>query len=85
MQCNMSDCPGEYEPRRVVETVGRGNNTIVIEDVPAEVCTVCGDTLFTAATMRQIEQLLASPPAAARTVPAFAFPLAAASSEAATN
>lgn len=85
MKCSITGCPGEYEPRRVTHTVRRGEKTLVIEDVPAEVCSVCGDTLFTAETVRSIEQLLSSPPEPVRTVPAFTFPLASTLGETAAN
>src|SRR5947209_18599621 len=43
MKCGINDCPGEYEQREVVHTVRQGNRIIVIDHVPAEVCTVCGE------------------------------------------
>ena len=45
-------CPGEYEQREVVHTVRQGDRIIVIDHVPAEVCNVCGDVLFTPETVR---------------------------------
>jgi YgiT-type zinc finger domain-containing protein len=75
MKCSITGCPGEYEPTTVVQTLRHDNRTVVIEDVPADVCSVCGDILFSAETVRSIEQLLSSPPEPARTVPAFNFSL----------
>jgi YgiT-type zinc finger domain-containing protein len=75
MKCSIIGCPGEYESRRVVHTARRGDRTIVIEEVPAEVCSVCGDTLFSAETVRSLESLLASPPLTSHLVPAFTYPL----------
>lgn len=47
MKCTTEGCPGEYEQREVVHTVRQDDRIIVIDHVPAEVCTVCGDVLFT--------------------------------------
>ena len=73
MKCSINGCPGEYEQREVVHTVRQGNRIIVIDHVPAEVCTICGDVLFTPETVRRIKQLrhTAAPPT--RTVPLYDF------------
>lgn len=73
MRCSIDGCPGEYEQREVVHTVHQGNRIIVIDHVPAEVCTVCGDVLFTPETVRQIELLRHTAIAPARTVPLYNF------------
>ncbi len=83
MKCSITGCPGEYESAKVVQTLKHDNRTIVIEDVPADVCSICGDTLFSVETARSIEQLLSAPPQPERTVPAFNFPLEATPGEAA--
>jgi YgiT-type zinc finger domain-containing protein len=73
MRCSIDGCPGEYEHREVVHTVHQGDRIIVIDHVPAEVCTICGDVLFTPETVRRIESLphTAVPPI--RTVPLYDF------------
>lgn len=73
MKCGVDECSGEYEERDVVHTVRQGNRIIVIDHVPAEVCNVCGDVLFTPETVRKIEFLrhTALPPV--RTVPLYDF------------
>jgi YgiT-type zinc finger domain-containing protein len=73
MRCSIDGCPGEYEHREVVHTVRQGDRIIVIDHVPAEVCTICGDVLFTPETVRRIESLrhTATPPL--RTVPLYDF------------
>lgn len=73
MKCNIVGCPGEYEQREVVHTVRQGDRIIVIDHVPAEVCGVCGDVLFSPETVRKIELLrhTAAPPT--RTVPLYDF------------
>ncbi len=73
MRCNSADCPGEYEQREVAHTVRQGDRIIVINHVPAEVCTVCGDVLFTPATVRKIEALRRTTAPPARSVPLYEF------------
>ena len=73
MKCSIAGCPGEYERREVVHTVRHGGEVVVIDRVPAEVCTICGDVLFTPETVRQIEQLLRQRPRPARSVPLYEY------------
>jgi YgiT-type zinc finger domain-containing protein len=58
MKCSIEGCPGEYEERKVVHTVRHQGQVVVIDHVPAEVCSVCGDVLLKPETVRQIEMLL---------------------------
>ncbi len=58
MKCSIQGCPGNYEHRLIVHTVKRATDVIVFEDVPAEVCDVCSDTLLTAETVRHLERLM---------------------------
>ncbi len=73
MRCNIHGCPGKYEQREVVHTIRQRERIIVIDHVPAEVCTICGDVLFTPETVRKLESLrhTAAPPT--RTVPLYDF------------
>ncbi|HEX6778968.1 MAG TPA: type II toxin-antitoxin system MqsA family antitoxin [Ktedonobacterales bacterium] len=73
MKCSIDGCAGEYEQREVVHTIHQGNRIIVIDHVPAEVCTLCGDVLFTPETVRQIERLRHTALAPVRTVPLYDF------------
>jgi YgiT-type zinc finger domain-containing protein len=57
----------------VIHTVKRRGEVIVIDHVPAEVCSVCGDVLLTPETVRRIEALLASTPPPVRTAPVYEF------------
>ena len=66
-------CPGEYEERRIVHMVRPQGRVVLIRDVPAEVCTVCGDVLFTPETVRHIEALLCALPAPAGSVPLYEY------------
>ncbi len=64
MKCTIQGCPGEYESRSIVQTVKYLGEVIVIDHVPAEVCTFCGDVLLTPETVRRIS---------ARNVPLYEF------------
>ena len=69
MKCSIQGCPGEYEERTIVHTFRRGEDVFVFEQVPAEVCSVCGDTLLTPDTVRHLEKLLIEKPRPDRLVP----------------
>ena len=58
MNCTIRGCPGQYEVRRVVHTVQRGEDILVFENVPVEVCNVCSDTLLSPETVRRLEELM---------------------------
>ena len=73
MKCNIHGCPGEYEQREVVHTIRQGERIIVIDHVPAEVCTICGDVLFTPETVRKLESLRHTATPSTRTVPLYDF------------
>lgn len=51
-------CGGEYEPRLVSQTYELNGELIVVRDIPAEVCTRCGDVLLRPETARRIEELI---------------------------
>jgi YgiT-type zinc finger domain-containing protein len=73
MKCSIDGCPGEYEQREIVHVERHGNDIMVIEHVPAEVCNVCGDVLFTPETVRQLERLQRTTAKPVRTVPPYDF------------
>ena len=58
MECDMKGCPGEYEEKGIVHTVHKGAEVFVFDHVPAEVCSVCGDTILKPDTVRHIEKML---------------------------
>ncbi len=70
MRCSIQGCPGEYEERRIVHTVRHKGEIVVIDGVPAEVCSLCGDVLLRPETIRRLESLLES-----RTTPTATAPL----------
>lgn len=61
MKCSIAGCSGEYEERKIAHTVRRNGQLIIIDHVPAEVCTECGDVLLRPETIRRIEALLRAP------------------------
>ena len=73
MKCSITGCPGEYEERHIVHTVHHGDHIIVINHVPAEVCSVCGDTLLKPETVRRIELLVRTPTQPVGTVPLYEY------------
>ena len=73
MRCSMAGCTGEYEERQIVHTVCYRGQVIVIDHVPAEVCSVCGDALLKPETVRRIEELLRTAAQPARTVPLYEY------------
>lgn len=73
MKCSIEGCPGEYDDRQIVHTVRHLGQVIVIDHVPAEVCSVCGDTLLKPETVRRIEALLRTKTCPAGTVPLYEY------------
>jgi YgiT-type zinc finger domain-containing protein len=73
MKCSFRDCSGEYEDRRIVHTERHGDRIVVINDVPAQVCAVCGDVLFTADTVRRIEEIVREAGAPDRMAPVYEY------------
>lgn len=73
MKCSMGNCPGDYEERRVAHTVRRQGRLFVIDHVPAEVCSVCGDVLLKPETVRHIEFLLNTAARPSATVPLYEY------------
>jgi YgiT-type zinc finger domain-containing protein len=68
MECANEQCPGRYVPRELAYTLKYDGEVIVIDRVPAQVCSVCGDVLVEPETVRRIQELLASPTTPVRTV-----------------
>ena len=73
MKCTIVGCPGEYEDRKIVHTVRHGGRLVVIENVPAEVCSVCGDVLLRPDTIRRIEAILRQTREPDRTAPVYEY------------
>lgn len=56
--CSLGGCPGTYETREVVYSTRYRGAIVVAQDVPAEVCPICGDTLFTPETAEQLQRIV---------------------------
>jgi len=48
---------GETEPGTTTVALTRGETTIVIRDVPAEICTICGEEYVDAVTGKRLSQI----------------------------
>jgi YgiT-type zinc finger domain-containing protein len=73
MNCNAKGCPGHYEEQRLSSTEEVDGHTVVISDVPAQVCDFCGEVLTSWDTMAQEESFLESNPKPIGTAPVFEF------------
>jgi len=73
MKCTNSGCPGHYESRLIVHTVKKGRDVLVFEDVPADVCDVCSDTVLKPETVRHLESLLKQESKPRTLAPVFAY------------
>jgi YgiT-type zinc finger domain-containing protein len=73
VKCSIQGCLGQYAPRKITHTVRWRGDIVVIDHVPAEVCSVCGDTLLDPQTVRQIERMLSDLAAPTRRVPLYEF------------
>ncbi len=55
-------CDGELRPRQVVVDWRRGGSLVVIENVPALVCSQCGERYYALDVMKRMRALAASRP-----------------------
>jgi len=74
-RCSFQGCPGEYQDKLIAHTVRHKGQLVVIDGVPAEVCSVCGDSLLSPETVRHIEQILSSVDAPSGNVPLYDYAL----------
>lgn len=58
MKCSVKGCPGQYEHQAILHTVHKGADIFVFQNVPAEVCSVCTDTVLAPETVRHLDELL---------------------------
>ena len=73
LKCSIERCPGEYEAKDITHTVRHKGEVTVIDHVPAEVCSSCGDALLNLDTVRRIESLLEGERRPSATVPLYEF------------
>ena len=58
MNCTILGCSGEYEDKKIVQTARHAGQLVIIENVPADVCSVCGDVLLRPETIRRVARIL---------------------------
>ncbi|MBI2184263.1 MAG: type II toxin-antitoxin system MqsA family antitoxin [Thaumarchaeota archaeon] len=51
-------CGGKTTMKRVDVTESVGNRLVVVKSVEAEVCTQCGERLYSESTMRKLDSLM---------------------------
>ena len=73
MRCSIERCSGVYERRKIVHTVRHNGQVVVVDRVPADVCSLCGDVLLEPDTVRRLEELLRSKDQPASTAPLYEF------------
>ncbi len=73
MKCTIEGCRGEYEDRAITHTVRHHGRVVVVDHVPAEVCSICDDVLLSPETVRHIETLLRRETEPIRTVPLYEY------------
>jgi YgiT-type zinc finger domain-containing protein len=60
MRCTIENCPGEYEEKNIIHTLKYKGEVIVIKNVPALVCQICGDVLIKPKTIKMLERILSN-------------------------
>jgi len=73
MKCSINGCPGQYEEKKILHTVRHHGDVVVIDGVPAEVCSVCDDVLLKPETVRRIEAILREAGKPDRTAPVYEY------------
>ncbi len=73
MDCTIEGCPGTYEQQYIVHTTRHNERIIVFDNVPAEVCDNCGDTLLSSIAAQRIDELLSNDSRPTGVVPLYDF------------
>jgi YgiT-type zinc finger domain-containing protein len=73
MNCGLQECGGAYGDRRISQAFRHNGEIVVLDNIPAEVCDVCGDTLLAPETVRHIEKVLLTRGTPTRTVPLYEY------------
>ena len=73
MKCTIQGCSGEYENKLIVKSFKRNDKIFVLDGIPAEVCTVCGDILIRPDTLSKVEKMIAGPHDPNDTVPLYKY------------
>ena len=73
MKCSMEGCLGEYKKKEILHTLRYQGQVVVIDNIPAEVCTICGDVLLKPETVQYVEELLDTSSQPAEMVPLYEY------------
>ncbi|MCY3544122.1 MAG: YgiT-type zinc finger protein [Chloroflexota bacterium] len=73
MDCTIPGCTGKYESQYIVHTYRHGERIVLFDNVPAEVCATCGDTLLSSIAMQRIENMLRNGSKPTGVVPLYDF------------
>ena len=73
MKCTVTGCSGEYRERFITQVFDRHGQVIVVEDIPAQVCDVCGDTLLVPEVVEGLVKIDATGKEPVKFVPVFEY------------
>ena len=57
MKCTIAGCQGEYREKLISQMFTRKGQSVVIEDIPAMECDVCGDILIDPEVVEQLMKI----------------------------
>jgi HTH-type transcriptional regulator / antitoxin MqsA len=60
MNCNVCGCE-EFRAERVSDTFRCEDRVYIVENIPADVCTRCGEPVFEATVAEQVRRLINGP------------------------
>lgn len=73
MDCTIQGCKGKYDEQFIVHTARHNERIVVIDNVPAEVCGACGDTLLSSIAAQRINEILTNGSRPTGVVPLYDF------------
>ena len=51
-------CKGDLEDKLTIFAVDHGDQILIIKDVPSEVCTQCGEVVYSNGVTKRVEQII---------------------------
>ncbi|MBU0512045.1 MAG: YgiT-type zinc finger protein [Chloroflexi bacterium] len=78
MMCSIRGCSGEDPENFISQVFIRDGKSVVVENIPARVCNVCGDTILGWETVEQLFGILETPQEPRHFLPAYSFEVVAA-------
>ncbi|MCP4346273.1 MAG: YgiT-type zinc finger protein [Desulfobacterales bacterium] len=72
--CSIRGCEGKYEDKIISRMLTHKKEQVVLENIPAEVCDICGDTLISLNTSAAIEKILKNLNDPINTLPVYELP-----------